>query len=420
MARLSQIRWLALFAALACGSTSRADQLPVLIQALGDANVRQGASAALVKLGDAAVPALRKSLASKEPDVRVWSAFTLGEIGPAAKSASGELVKALADSDQSLRSAAAQALGKIGTADAVPALAKALCDEHEPVRLHAVVALGQIGPASHPATKQLIAVLSDHSLRPAARGALIDIGPSTVDSLVEALDDDSIRFDVAAVLREVDPAEAEKIGLGKPTAADLPSLRTVLFDGTRQPDEHAAAAQSLATLGDEGFAVLIEAFSQPEIARAAAGAFSKAGPCAVSALADVLVHEQPEVRGSAADALGHMGPVAGCSAAGLCDLLKDKDRNVRYRAVRALHELGPKAKPAVGELTALILNAKELEPARQWAIKTLIVTLPETHDAVVKALVEASKEETNYGVRQLARQQLKKIDPDAAKAADIK
>jgi HEAT repeat protein len=78
--------------------------------------------------------------------------------------------------------------------------------------------------------------------------------------------------------------------------------------------------------------------------------------------------------------------------------LKDEDRNVRYRAVHALHELGVKAKPAVVTLAEVILDSRELEATRQWAIKTLVVTLPETHDDVVKALVAASGEDANYGV----------------------
>ena len=92
---------------------------------------------------------------------------------------------------------------------------------------------------------------------------------------------------------------------------------------------------------------------------------------------------------------------------------------MRYRAVRALHELGPKAKPAVPVLSEIILNAKEPEAVRNWAIKTLIVTLPETHDEVVKTLIEASAEDVYYGVRQLAREQLRKVDPEAADAAGI-
>jgi hypothetical protein len=84
-----------------------------------------------------------------------------------------------------------------------------------------------------------------------------------------------------------------------------------------------------------------------------------------------------------------------------------------------LHELGPKAKLAVPVLSEIVLNATEPEATRNWAIKTLVVTLPETHDEVVKTLIEASAEDVYYGVRQLAREQLRKVDADAADAAGI-
>ncbi len=420
MARRLTITLLALVPILVWQSGSCADQIPLLVKALGDTNIRRGASIALTKLGAPAVPALRKSLASEKPDVRVWSAFTLGEIGSAAEPAVGDLAKAFADSDDSLRAAAAQALGKIGAPAGVPVLVKALDDQNNRVRQRSAVALGQIGPESHAATAKLIAALSDHQLRRFARESLIQIGASTTDSLVDSLDDDNIRFDVSVILRKVDPAKAKQLGLEKPTAKDLPSLRTVFFDASRQPEEILTTARSLAALGDEGFVVLIGAFEQQRIARAAASAFAKAGPPAVPMLIEVLAHKQPKVRATAADALAHMGPAAGDAATDLIRLLKDQDRDVRYRVVRALHEFGPKAKLAVPALAEVILNERELEPTRQWSIKTLVMTLPKTHDAVVKALLEASKEETNYGVRQLARQHLRKIDPKAAEAAGIK
>jgi HEAT repeat protein len=404
----------------AWGSVSAAEQIPLLIKALGDANNRQGASVALVKLGETAVPALRKSLLAEKPDVRVWAAYTLGKIGSAAKSAGGDLAKALADSDPALRAVAAQSLGKIGTTDAIDALAGLLHDESYQVRRRAALTLGQLGSSAHPATAKLIAVLSDHRLRPFVRDALIMIGPSTAKQLSDSLDDVDIRFDVAIVLRSVDPSKAKQLGLDRPTAADLPSLRGVLFDTTRQPDQRSMAAKFLAELGEEGFAVLIEAFEQPPIARTAASAFSKAGSPAVSSLVEVLSHKQPEIRATAADALGHIGPRASDALPALIRLLTDPDRAVRYHAVRALHEFGSKAKPAVPALTEVVLDPKENESARKWAIKTLLMTRPETHAAVVKALVDASDEKTNYGVRQLAREKLREIDPEAAKAAGIR
>lgn len=420
MVRLLQMTVLAVMPLLVWESESCANQIPLLVEALDDANLRRGASIALAKLGEAAVPALRNSLATENPDVRIWTAYTLGEIGPAAEPAVGDLTKAVADSDDALRAVAAQTLGKIGAASAVDALSNALSDENGQVSRQAAIALGQIGRPSKTATAKLIALLSDHNIRPFARDALIRIGPSTAPLLVDSLGDDNIRFEVSLILQTVNPTKAKQAGLDKPTAADLPSLRIVLHDTTRQAEERTAAAQSLAALGNEGIAVLIEAFESEQLARTAAGAFAYAGPAAVPTLVDVLAHKLPAVRVTAADALGHIGPAASDATPNLIGLLKDEDPDVRYHAVRALHEFGSKAKPAIPVLAEVMLDSRELEPTRQWSIKTLIVTLPETHAAVVKALVATSAEEVNYGTRQLARQQLKLIDPEAAKAAGIK
>ena len=420
MPRLLGSALLTILPILVWEAESCAEDIPLLVKALDDENVRQGASIALSKLGKTAVPALKTSLASGQPDVRVWSAHTLGEIGQAAESALGDLIATLTDSDETLRSTAAQALGKIRAPAAVDGLANALDDQNERVRRQAAVALGQIGPASHAATARLIAALSDHQVRRCARDALIQIGPSTAELLVDSLDDNNIRFDISVVLLKVDPAKAMQLGLDKPTTADLRSLHMVLYDTTRQRDEHLSAAMSLADLGEKGFAILIRAFDQEQIARTAASAFSQAGRPAVRLLVEALAHPRPDVRATAADAIGHIGPVASDAVPVLIRLLKDQDRDVRNRAVRALHELAQSAQPAIPALTDVIFDSRELESTRQWAIKTLVVTLPDTHDAVVKALVRASDEKTNYGVRQLARQQLRKVAPKAAEAAGIK
>lgn len=401
---------------------SKLDRIPQLIKALDDENVRYGASIALARMGRKAVPALQESLASDKPDRRVWSAYTLGEIGPAAASSAGHLTMALGSADSALRAAAAQSLGKIGPASAPSAgvLADLLSDGSAEVRRSSAVALGQIGPRARQAAPQLIAALKDNSIRQPAKTALIQMGASAAEALRDSLDDESLRFDVSAILSKVDPDTARQAGVDKSTLADLTSLRLVLHDLTRSPQERAAAATALASLGKEGIDVLIKAFEEESIAQTAAAAFAEVGPDGVVRLIETLAHEQPGVRAAAADAIGRIGPAASEAVPHLVRLFKDNDHNVRYRAVLALDAFGQEASPAVPGLIELMLDSKQREPARQWAIMTLCNTLPGAHDEVVNGLIKASQDKGNYGVSSLAKSQLRKIDPEAAKAAGLR
>lgn len=401
---------------------SKVDQIPKMIQSLGDANLRYGASLALKKLGAKSVPALRKSLASGTGDVPLWSAYTLGQIGPAAQPAVNDLIKVLTTSDADLRAAAAQSLGKIGPAAAasVESLGNALADKNEIVRANAVIALGQIGPASQSAVPKLINALTDNQLRMHARATLTQIGPAAVKPLINSLNNDKIRFDISTILKRIDPQASKLAKQDKATPADLPALRLVLNDPTRDSTDQTAAAMALASLGKEAVPALIATFEEPQVSDTAAKAIAQVGPVAVPELIKLLSHETKEVRITAIDALGYLGPQAGKAVTQLIPLLKDSDRDVRYHTVRTLHRLGKNAKPAIPALTKVIINSKESEATRQWSLKTLIVTLPETHDQVVKALIEASQEKANYGVSSLAKQFIREIDPEAAKTAGIK
>jgi len=400
---------------------TKLNQIPILIRSLNDANVRYGAAVALSKLGDKAVSALRESLQSSAADVPVWAAYTLGRIGPAAKSAVPDLIKALASSDEALRGSAAQALGQIGlaAATAVGPLAKTLNDAGPEVRLRAVVALGKIGPPAKNAIGQIVRKLADRQLRKRARQALIRIRPS-VEYLLKLRDDESIRFDVGIVLAKVDPQSAKKANVNRATAADLPALRLVFDDPTREPWERTRAANSLAGLGRKGTAVLLSGFEKQWLAPTAAAAFGRNGAKSVRELLKKLDDPQPLVRWTAIDAIGHIGPAASDATPQLIHLLSDKHREVRYRAVLALHAFKQKAAPAVPRLIKVINNKREAERTRQWAIKTLLVTLPATKTVVVKALIATAKVKGNYGVSQLARQQVRKIDLKAAIAAGLK
>ncbi len=110
--------------------------------------MRRAAAEALGKIGDPqALPALIEALKDKDSGVREVAAGALREIGPQALPA---LIEALKDKDSEVRRAAAEALGKIGGPQALPALTEALKDEVRWVRRAAVEALAAVLKRIHP------------------------------------------------------------------------------------------------------------------------------------------------------------------------------------------------------------------------------------------------------------------------------
>jgi len=108
--------------------------------------LREAAAEALGRIGSfEAVPALIRRLDDSERRVRWAAAGALGQIGSA--DAVPALIALLEDLDAGTREAAAQALGEIGSGQAVQELLKRLKDPSGHVRLMAIEALGQIGAA---------------------------------------------------------------------------------------------------------------------------------------------------------------------------------------------------------------------------------------------------------------------------------
>src|SRR5262249_48219681 len=118
------------------------------------------------------------ALKDKTAKVRKKAAESLGDLGPAAKSAVPDLVKAMKDTDPTVSWAAIDALGQIGpdAAAAVPALIEAL--KEASTRGAAVDALGQLGSKARDAVPALEKVLKgdDVSIRWATASALVRIG----------------------------------------------------------------------------------------------------------------------------------------------------------------------------------------------------------------------------------------------------
>jgi hypothetical protein len=174
---------------------------------------------------EASVQELIQRLGDKDTDASVRSdaAQALGKIGQGAKEAAPALITALAnDKDRWVRAEAAVALKDIGPGaeEVAPALITALANDKDPnVRSSAAMALGEIGPGVKEAAPALISALAndkDSSVREYAARALGEIGlgaKEAAPALISALANDkdrNVRIDVARALRLI--AEAARDG----------------------------------------------------------------------------------------------------------------------------------------------------------------------------------------------------------------
>jgi HEAT repeat protein len=253
---------------------------------------------ALGRLGsDKAVPALIAALQDENWLVRRQAAEALGQIG--SDKAIDTLIAALHENRLGRRQAV-EALGQIGSDKAVDALIAALQDEDIDLRMSATFSLGRTG--SDKAVDALIAALQDEDsdLRGAAAYSLGRTGSDkAVDPLIAALQDENRDLGFTAV------KALGQIGSDK----SVDTLIAVLQGGDRLVNWQAAEA-----LGQSG------------------------SDKAVDVLIAALQDEDSSVRGSAADALGQTR--SGKAIDTLIAALQDKDSFVHLRAAYALGQIG--------------------------------------------------------------------------------
>jgi HEAT repeat protein len=185
--RLSDESWRVRSAAVErlATATAPAAQLPRLLALLDAGDTvggRDAAAAALVQLGEAALPPLVERLGADDPGVRMAALSVLG--GLADRRAVPALAARLADADPNVRAAAAEALGRVGGPEAAAVLVAALDSDDQTLQLAALEALAASRVA--PPTYRLSRLMGDRALRPAAYRSL---GASDEPAALELLAD---------------------------------------------------------------------------------------------------------------------------------------------------------------------------------------------------------------------------------------
>ena len=379
----AKLRWHAISALGDIGQPAKA-AIPTIVAALSDADtqVRFNAGHALKLFGEAAVPSLVEALKnekaqpyvlpviagigpdakgavtplagliqSKDANLQREAIIALASIGEAAKPTVPALIKAVDDKKFASRPAAAFALGKIKSKEAVPSLKNGLNSSDDPVlQLASVWALLQIDPTNREyeaiALPKLIGALT--SERPGMRREAVEtlgrMGPrakSAVPELQKRLKDDDalVRRETLIAFAEIGPdsqpaveaitkllAESDPslrpvacyaLGkIGKSSATAIPQLQKQLQ--SRDPYEKTVAAWALVHIAPDEKTVEV---AIPLLAAALHGAAN------------------PKIRVEVAETLGKIGNGSHLVKEALQLALKDSDEAVRKAAETAIAKL---------------------------------------------------------------------------------
>lgn len=299
-------------------------------------------------------------LRSEEPFVRRTSARELMRLGPKAEQAIPELIESLADPEEQVRQAAADALYVISSGT-VPALTRALKDSRPTVRLHALTLLYRLQSAS------------PETVLPYLHDALKD--PANL-----------VRRRSASLLAVI----------GKPSRIAVPDLIKALSEQDTADDPRAET-----------------------LPRAAAYALGEIGPearAAVPALIKALESSDIDLRLAAAVALGKIGPSAAQAVPRLLETLEAKDvqgpdriRFIKRCTLWALGSIGADDERTVPALVQALLDERLLPDVRAIAAGAL-GGIGQRARAAIPTLT-ALKDDPSPELRTASRKALSKIDP---------
>jgi len=308
------------------------------------------------------VAKLAAQLGSTDRDTRREAGHQLEKLGPAAKSALPELIKALDDSDKQVWTNALGAIAAIGpgATEAIPRLMQAFDSrrggdmrqrDKAQMLMRAANALACIGDAARPALIQALKS-SDTGMRLGAAKALGGMGAQSRDAIPELIEnlghtDEELRGEVIGALALI--GEDAVVPLSKSLAWPDARLRS-------------GSACVLAAIGtaaaDAGPALLAQLQDEKDNAVRAAllAALPRVGlpqEQVVPPLVKAFRYGDGEIRSAALNGLLTIRPAEKAVVPALTALLQDSQGGVPERAALALGRFGPAARSALPKLVSL-------------------------------------------------------------------
>ena len=361
---------------------------------------------ALKQKGPSAVPALRRGVASEDPDVVLFTLQILGAMPE--EEAAPILLPFLSHADLNIAQAAVESLGDLKCRRAVGPLL-ALLEGELWLRFAAILSLGRIGDSR--ATLELLKLTGDESLGATALEALGRIGdPSAIEPLCRELvredrfpQRDDFLSAVGACLAKAG-TEVPALRDGAVTAAlRADPFRRYLREclASESPDLKAAANRVVRAYGDPSlYPGLVEHLDQPALAQETVsflGALREAAG-AGAILREAAAHPRAGVRSAALWVLGLRAE--GWADEVVVAALADPDAGVLASAVRAL----ARRRPAGAFEKVLPLLFHDCETVRTRALESLpYLALPPDVELLGRLLEEAEPGERLLGYVEVSR-----------------
>ncbi len=276
------------------------------------------------------IRALLQAVDDENQKVRLEAIYALGTIArpPLAEEPAGHLIKALDHYDPMIRTATARVIGRLQVKPAGDALIKAMNDSNASVRYAAMRALG-----ANREERAVQALTEQFNFYGKGEG-----GWSALEALARIGNAATVPL-FKARLADKDPFMRRAAAEGIARAGDASEVSALEIGAGNDGSEmvRAAMAFALQKLGRNYVARLAEAMNSAKTAPQVADYLVELGPPVAPALFTHLQDPSPAIRGNVAMVLGAIGGEEAIAA--LQPLTQDRDRDVARAATRAIERL---------------------------------------------------------------------------------